>query len=196
MSTETEGLSFAEPDPEDELIDIDEPGAVADVKPTDGALLDKLHRTYTEVHERHNAVFPLAIWGDHVGLRLKVLPQAQWRATIKAMGDGKNPDKLLRAGGNLLIAGLQEIVVRGDEMDPWEPLADDEGPCKLDERCAKLLQLGPVKSSRDVLVAMLQGKDRAPWAIAAIVDDYGSWMIGEAAEVASDTEKASARTAR
>lgn len=187
-------LAEEEEEPQEELLDQQESpaSALADDVPPDSKIAE-LRRQRERIQAKRSTVLSLPHWEEKLGVKLRFADEAQFKKLLRAAGTGDDPIRALRANSNLLIAGCIEVLCRADESDDWEAIVEGES-LRFDERLAEVLELGPVKSARDVLIALF-GAQKAPWAIARLSGRYSDWLMGEEAqEAASEVGESSSAT--
>jgi hypothetical protein len=145
-------------------------------------VLDALKAQRARVATETTYDAPVPGWGGLLVLRMGGITSEQQRRIIER--SQKPGGSLQSANVDLVLAAFKRVLGRAKPDDELTVLADDDDlPMGLDERLASALDLGTVRSARDVLFALFSRANSPVMAISAVGGDWLEWARESSDEV-------------
>lgn len=122
-------------------------------------------------------------WRELLVLRLGPITGAQQQRIIERAQRGKGANVDL----DFLVAAFQQVLGRSTPDGELAVIVDADGDAVgLDERLAAMLDLGPVQTARQGMLALFAGANAPSLAIASAANEYLEWARSANSEIDED----------
>lgn len=139
----------------------------------------KAHRARVSEEQTYDLVVPG--WHELLVLRLGSITAEQQQRLVERAQRRRVSSS---ADADFLIAAFREALGRATPTGELGVLVDSDGdPVGLDERLAGLLDLGPVRSARDVVDALFSQANSPSLALASSMMEWLEWARGANEEI-------------
>jgi hypothetical protein len=162
----------------------DEPELPEQPRSASPSLIETLKAQRAKLSSERSFDLVVPGYGELLVLRLGSISADQQARLAERIQRGRNTRN---ASVDTLVTAFRSLLARPKPDADLEQLVDDEGdPLGLDDRLAEKLDLGPVRTARDVLEALFRGANSPTLAITAAASEFFDWGTGASDEIDED----------
>jgi hypothetical protein len=164
--------------------DDDDLDVVEQPRPASPSLIEVLKAQRAKLSDERTFDLLVPGYGELLVLRLGPISADQQARLAERIQRGRNTRN---ASVDTLVTAFRSLLARPTPTAALEQLVDDEGdPLGLDDRLAEKLDLGPVRTARDVLEALFRGANSPTLAITAAASEFFDWGASAGEEIDED----------